>query len=363
VLRGPPKDEWVDRGSPALAWAGDRLFVYGGNPVPGETENVRTVEPLNDAALIDPDGGKVDVLPEPPFDRPLRVQPAVVAVDDEILVIGQLCPEADNEQRACGNGAYRAAVFSVEDRRWREIELPGHLEQISNGQSEPVGATSDGRAVVILGARGGYGALANRELWTYSLADDEWEQLPSPGALIEGACLADDAVVVGSGLITVAPTVVTDGVVPALPVEPLDVSDAGPTLRVMALDGEVRAWFPTEPAGVLPTADTATMTCGDDLVLVDDGTEVKRVFQLGPGGGWHEAADQPGDDVHTGHLWTGDEFLFLDPNSPTLAYDPEADSWRGIEGAAPTGTRSVWTGELVVGWPGRTDLPVAFPVE
>ena len=31
------------------------------------------------------------------------------------------------------------------------------------------------------------------------------------------------------------------------------------------------------------------MTCGDDLVLVDDGTEVKRVFQLGPGGGWREA--------------------------------------------------------------------------
>jgi hypothetical protein len=105
------------------------------------------------------------------------------------------------------------------------------------------------------------------------------------------------------------------------------------------------------------------MTCGDDLVLVDDGTPVKRVSELGPGGGWREAAEQPGDDVHTGHLWTGEEFLFLDPGSPTLAYDPEADTWRGIEGSAPTAGQSVWTGDLVIGWPGRTDLPVSFEVD
>jgi hypothetical protein len=168
--------------------------------------------------------------------------------------------------------------------------------------------------------------------------------------------MADDAVVVGSGLL--AASAIDGG-----DVAPSRVADAGPTLRIMGLDSDTRVWFPTEPAGVIPTEDSATMTCGDDLVMVDDGTQVKRVFELGPDGGWDEAADQPGDDVYTGHLWTGSELLFLDPNSPTLAYDPEADTWRGIEGSAPTGLRSVWTGELVVGWPGRTDLPVSFPVE
>ncbi len=360
VLRGDPDDDWAARGAPALAWTGERLFVYGGNPVPSEGESVRTAEPLGDAALIDPDSGEVDVLPDPPFDRPLRVQPAAFAVDDEVFVIGQLCRETEEEDRACDPGAYRAAVYSLEDDDWEEVELPGQLERISNGQSEPVGVTSDGRAVVLLGGRDGFGALANRKVWTYSLPDDEWEELPSPGALIEGACMADDAVVVGSGLLA---DTADDAVGDVVPTDPDTMALAGPTLRVLALDGDARAWFPTEAAGVLPTGDQASMTCGDDLVLVDDGTGIKRVFDLGPGGGWRESAAQPGDDVFVSHLWTGDEFLFLDPTSTSLAYDPGSDEWRGIEGSAGTGVRSVWTGEFVVGWPGRADLPVEFRVE
>ncbi len=300
VLRGEPDDDWDDRGSPALAWVGDRLFVYGGTPVPGESESVRTVEPLNDAALIDPDDGRVDVLPEPPFERPMRTQPAALAVDDEVLVIGQLCRESDSESRGCEPGAYRAAVYSEPDDEWREVELPGRLERITNGQSEPVGVTSDGRAVVVLGAQDeGFGALVTRELWVYSLEDDEWEPLPSPGALIEGACLAGDGVVVGSGLLAAT---ADDAVGDVEPTDPDALALAGPALRILALDGEARVWFPTAAAGVLPTGDVASMACGDDLVLVDDGTGVKRVFDLGPGGGWRESAPQPGDDVHDGRL-------------------------------------------------------------
>ena len=351
VLRPEADDDWESRGSPALAWTGERLFVYGGNPVPAEGESVRTLQPLNDAALIDPTEGNVRVLPEPPFDRPMRVQPAAVAVGEDVLVVGQLCREIDAEDRACGGGAYKAAVWDETDDRWREVELPARLQQISNGQSEPVGATSDGRAVVVLGARDGFGALANREIWTYDLDEDLWEALPSPGSFIEAVCLARDAVVVGSGLL--AEAAATEG----------GTLTEGPTLRVLALDGEARVWFPTEPAAFTPVGDTVSMTCGDDLVMVDDTSPVKHVFDLGIDGGWRESAPQPGDDVHLARLWTGREFLFLDPNSPNLAYDPVEDAWRGLEDSAATGIRSVWTGESVVGWPGRTDLPVEFPVD
>ena len=156
--------------------------------------------------------------------------------------------------------------------------------------------------------------------------------------------MANDAVVVGSGLL------------------PATAAGAGPRLRVMALDGDARVWFPTESAGVTPFGDAASLTCGDDLVLFDDGDNVREVFDLGVEGGWRVAADAPGDDTHASRLWTGEEFLFLDPTAPTLAYDPAADTWRGIEGSAPSGVRPVWTGDAVIAWPGRTDTPVTFEV-
>ncbi len=344
MLRGDP-DDWARRGSPALAWTGERLFVYGGNPVPSGSESAAEVEPLDDAALIDPVSGDIDRLPDPPFSRPLRVQPAAVTVGDEVVLVGQACREPEDDvERACAPGAYRAAVYSIPDDEWREVELPTPLQAITNGLSEPVGATSDGRAVLLLGPRGGFGAFVNRDVWTYDPAEDVWEALPPPGTLVEGACLADDAVVVGSGLLP-------------------DTSVGGPTLRVLALNGEARVWFPTEPAGVVPTGEIASMTCGDDLVLFDDGEDMLEVFDLGAEGGWREPAPPPVDDVHAFRLWADSEFLFLDADAPTLAYDPEDDSWRGIEGSSPTGLRSVWTGEAVVGWPGRTDAPVMFEVD
>ena len=364
VLRGDGDDDWARRGAPALAWTGESVFVYGGEPVPPESERVSTVEPLSDAALIDPESGEVDVLADPPFGRPLRTQAAALAVGDEVLLVGQTCRESDNDRQPCRAGSYRAAVYSSADDEWREVDLPESVAAIGNGQSEAVGVTSDGRAVLLLGGRGGFGALANREIWTYAPADDEWEALPAPGSLIEGACLAGDAVVVGSGLLAQS----ADEAPPAgrrggTGARRDDRQGAGPTLRIMALNGATRVWFPTEPAGVVPTGDRAGMTCGETRVLVDDGGGTMRVFELGAGGGWSTPAPPPGDDVHASRLWTGEEFLFLDSNSPTLAYDPGADAWRGIERSAPTGERSVWTGTAVIGWPGRTDLPVHFEVD
>ena len=342
VLRGD-EDDWARRGSPALAWTGDQLFVYGGNPVPRDTETVRSSEPLGNAALIDPASGDVATLPDAPFDRALAVAPAAVPVGDEVFVVGAVCREAEDD-RGCPAGGYRAAVYSIPDDEWREVEVPDQLKMISNGQSEAVGSTSDGRAVVVLGSREGFGAVANRQIWTYSPAEDEWEMIPAPGGLIEAVCLAGDVVVVGSGLL------------------PETAAGVAPVLRVRALDGEASGWIATEPADASPVGEAANLTCGEDLVLFDDGETVRQIFDFGPGGGWRAAAEAPGDDTHASRIWTGEEFLFLDPTAPTLAYDPEADTWRGIEGSAPSGVNPVWTGDAVVAWPGRTDEPVRFEV-
>ncbi len=349
VLRGDGGDDWSRRGSPALAWTGDRLFVYGGTRVPRDPETVRSSAPLANAALIAPGSGEVDPLPAAPFERALKVAPAAAVVGDEVLVVGALCREA-TEDLGCPPGGYRAAVYSIPDDEWRAVEMPDQVKLISNGQAEAVGTTSDGRAVLVLGARDGFGALANRQIWTYSPADDAWERLPDPGALIEGVCLAGDAVIVGSGLLR---ETATTG----------DANGVGARLRVMALDGDARAWFPTVAAGVAPTGDQASMTCGETRVLVDDGGGALRIFDLGPGGGWRTPVEQPGDDVHASRLWTGEEFLFLDPGSPTMAYDPDSDTWRGIEGSGPSGVNPVWAGDAVVAWPGRTDTPVRFGVD
>lgn len=342
VLRGDG-DDWARRGSPALAWTGDQLFVYGGTPVPRDTETVRSAEPLGSAALIDPESGDVDTLPEAPFDRALAVAPAAVAVGDEVFVVGAMCREAE-EDVGCPAGGYRAAAYSIPDDEWREVDIPDPLQLISNGQSEAVGMTSDGRAVVVLGSREGFGAIANRQIWTYSPADDEWEMLPAPGGLIEGVCLAGDVVVVGSGLL--ADTA----------------AGVAPVLRVRALDSEASGWIATEPAQAAPVGEAANLTCGEDLVLFDDDETLRQVFDFGTGGGWRATAEAPGDDTHASRLWTGEEFLFLDPTAPNLAYDPVADTWRGIEGSAPSGVNPVWTGDAVVAWPGRTDTPVTFEV-
>lgn len=340
-------DDWARRGGPALAWTGDRLFVYGGLRVPRETQTAVELEPLDDAALIDPASGDVDRLPATPFEQGLRPTPAAAAVGDEVLLVGSQCRESTNRQ-GCPSGGYRAAVYSIPDDEWRPVGLPGPLQTIENGQAEVAGVTSDGRAVLVLGGREGFGALANRQLWVYDPGSDEWEQLPLPGVLIEGVCLARDVLVVGTDL---------------LPEEGAAVSTEGPRLQVMDLARDTRGWLPTGGAGVVPEGDAGNLTCGDDVILFDDGAAAQQVFDLGADGGWRAPAPQPGDDVHADRLWTGEEFLFLDRNAPSLAYDPEADEWRGLEDSDPTGTQSVWTGEAVIGWPGRTDEPVVFPID
>ena len=78
------------------------------------------------------------------------------------------------------------------------------------------------------------------------------------------------------------------------------VTGRGPVIA-LEIDGDARAWFPTVAAGVAPTGDQASMTCGETRVLVDDGGGALRIFDHGPGGGWRTPVEQPG--VHARRVW------------------------------------------------------------
>jgi hypothetical protein len=347
---------WEERGAPGIAWTGDRLFVYGGFPADDESygESLRAGDnPLDDAALIDTASGNVDRLPEPPFDRPLRSQPGVVAVGDDVVVVGDLCqtPRRADAPGDCAPGVYATAVYSIEDDEWRLVDSPPEVAQIRNGQHFGVGTTSDGRAVFVLGERGGvFGAAPGRQLWTYSVADDEWARVPSPDLIIEEVCLAGDTLVAASELVQAAATA---GVAP--------VPGPGPTLRLFDLEGDDGGWLPAPPVEVTSAAPTADITCGEDTVLLDTGDGGSlRVYAIGPGGGWHSPQPMPGEDHHVARLWTGEEYLFLDPELDNLAYAPGTDEWRTLDGKADIGPEPVWTDDAAVGWPEPTDLPAVF---
>ncbi len=352
---GAEDEGWEARGSPGVAWAGERLFVYGGFPADDESygATLRAGDvPLDDAALIDPASGDVDRLPDAPFDRPLRSQPGVVAVGDDVVMVGDVCqtPRRADAVGDCAPGVYATAVYSVEDDEWRAVDSPAEVAGIRNGQHAAVGATSDGRAVFVLGERGAFGAAPGRQLWTYSPADDEWERLISPDLIIEDVCLAGDTLVAASGLVQTAAAAGA----PAAP-------GAGPTLRLLDLDVDQPAWLAAPPVEVASVGPTSDITCGAHSVLLDTGDGGSlRIYAIGPDGGWRHPAAMPGDDHHVARLWNGEEFLFLDPEIDNLAYAPRTDEWRTLDGNAETGPEPLWGDGLVVGWPEPADLPAVY---
>jgi hypothetical protein len=267
-------------------------------------------------------------------------------------VVGDICetPRRRDAPGDCAPGAYVGAVYSVDRDRWREIELPDEVGDTLNGQHLGVGATSDGRAVFVLGERGAFGVVPGRQLWTYSVADDEWARVDNPDLLIEDVCLADDHLVTAAGLIQTAGA--GEGTTTAA---------GGPSLRVLDLAAEQQVWFPAPAVEVTSVAPSSNITCGDDTVLLDTGDAAGlRLFTIGAGGGWRALEAMPTEEHHLARVWTGDEYLFLDPEVENLAYAPDDDEWRTLDDHADLGPEPLWADDAAVGWPEPSDQPTVF---
>jgi len=380
-------DQFVARASPATVWARDRLFVYGGTDRPEYVETSpdeggsqaspdsavdstaapeEVDVPLGDAALIDPASGELEVLPPPPFEAPLQVLAPAVVVGDTVVLMGILCPAPipDDSSGNCEPGSYAAATMSLADRTWRPLEVPAGLETVRNGHRTAVGATSDGRAVFVLGRK--TTDVGGEELWSYDPETDTWAELPNPGVRIDGLCMADDTVVALTGSVS------QDGEVagedqPA----PGGAEDfQAPSLRLFNLDAADAEWTATPGAEVEPQTyvPQPLLACaGSDAVIHNGVGGELRVHSLTPGAEqepWRLASQKPADGLYSSLLWTGSELLFLNPSdtideAPDLAYDVAADKWRVLEVDVNPGVTPLWTGSAVTGWPesGRPTRP------
>ncbi len=347
---GEVSAELEARQYPTLVSVGDQVLVYGGTPL---AEGDRAQPALNDAALMNVESETFEVLPEPPFRAGLTAPAAGVYTGEEVVLIGQLCeaPIPDDPTGLCEPGTYAAASLSVERRTWREVPIPDELQGVVNGDRQAVGATSDGRAVFVLGAvPQTRGERSDRHIWTYEPRSGEWAQVPDPDISLFNVCLAGDTIVAAS-----SPFKDED---PYGAPQPNDPTGTQPYLSLLNLTEPSSEWRRTEQAPVGPHVLTEPeVTCSDSHVLVDDGGGHNAAFLA------IEDADasrwQPVEEADGTYLdveWTGEEFVFLDSRSTvrgeqiSRAIDPATGSIRELQVSHVSVSDYVLSRGRLVGW-------------
>lgn len=330
----------VSRSDPALAWTGDRVFVYGGAP-DGEWE----ARPLGDAALWDPKSEEYGSMADPPFDLPLKPGAASVAVGDAVVLLGTLCETPlvlpDNASFSCSPGSVAAATYDTSEDSWMLHDIPAELAGFTDAHVEGVGATSDGRAVFSVTARG-------QRLWAVD-AEGAWEALPPlPAALRrfhQPLCMAGDTVV---GLAKVP--------------DPRTLQ-----LHLLTLRTQDPVWAttgPVAPSQVDTERGSAQLACGDGFAVVHGDTfesAQRHATDAAGSDAWIPLPPAPLEISQPVVVWTGATLDFLVspysmPASGTgLAYDPGEDAWHEVR-AAPLPTTVVTVAgtpahPAVVWWP------------
>jgi hypothetical protein len=167
---------------PAIAWAWDRLFVYGGSEPSSETV---TEDPgrLNDAYLLDIEDGSAEALPSPPFEHPLGVSAAAVASEESVTLVGTLCADEDRESASgdCDPGDYAAATLDMASRTWRAVDGRIVVATSSVGVNGELAAGPSSSEPV-----GGGEAYTESELRVFDLADSESGWMSTPVADTSG---------------------------------------------------------------------------------------------------------------------------------------------------------------------------------
>ena len=346
------------RVAPALAWTGERLFVYGGT-VPLDPSESVPPERLNDAYLIDTETGTAEQLPDPPFEHPLGVSAAAAGSEDWVTLVGTVCAEErrDSYSGECEPGDYAAAALDLAERTWRTVDLPEELAIVRNGERDTLGTDSSGDAIFVLGPMDPLGAVDQQSYWRFSPGEATWEELPRSGVRADDECLAGDRIVVATS------SAITDGEQAAGPDAQLPggggESYVEPSLHILDLSSESPTWSESASTDVGDLVNPPSVACATDAALIHDGTGAQAtVYQpLSADGQWSEIVDRPAESNHQTIVWTGSQFLFIDStppeiagDGPSLSYDPVTSTWEELSVEFQIGTSPVWTGDAVVSW-------------
>jgi hypothetical protein len=314
----------------------DTVFVYGGD---------RGSDVLADAALHDLRTGDVEQLDNPPLPAGLTNIAGGVLVDDTIVLLGHPClePIPDDPMGTCSPGRYGAAALALEDRTWSVVDLPAELREVEHGRRTPVGATTDGRAVFVLG--GSDFSPGGEALWAYDVHEEAWEELASPRGRIDRPCLAGDVLV----------SVDRGSPVRRPHVETLDLVDPqGRWRRSDPLPDPLR-----RPGDFLGDPEPL---CLDDAVLVHGPHgHTSYLRSTDPGSGWTIVAGV--DASAPEYVWTGDRVLAVGGSKGDPVAVLDGDRWRSVGTVDEPVDRLVWTGTRLVGWPnGGATVPAEIAV-
>jgi hypothetical protein len=329
-----------DRTGPLLvAVDEDTVFVYGGDGVDG---------PRNDAFLADLATGDTGALDDPPLPHGLTNTVQGIRVGDEIMLLGHPCEDEipDDPMGTCTPGLYGAAVLSLQDQTWREVDLPPSLVEVTHGRRTPVGVTSDGRAVWVLG---GSDTGGRAQFWAYEVAEDEWVRLPAIDQQVEQPCIAGDHVVV---------------------VHRSTRRNRRASLRTLDLTEARPDWRESPPVPPLSRGTTGIpqdVLCIGDRALVHDPHGDPAYLRDIAGGGASRWRVVPRFDAMVPvHLAAGDSIIAVDDRAReggVLAYDEGADGWRPVGDSPGDVDRLVWTGDRLVGWSQSGQGLVAIDVD
>jgi hypothetical protein len=176
------------RDAPASVLIGNYVIVFGGTKDQGDK---RVVE--GDGALFDRATGKWAAMTQPPFKEPL-FQPALVAADDRLIVVGAPCrevsvTEGEGEAVCTTDTALVGASYDPGANEWTALPASSVLK----GASGRIGASAVGwakpRAVFRASLQGDSGLLA------YDTTNKDWKQIPTVAGVSDPYCAVRDAIV------------------------------------------------------------------------------------------------------------------------------------------------------------------------
>jgi hypothetical protein len=362
----------IPRSRPAIAWTGDRLFVFGGT----KGEDPGTL--ATDGALVDVMTGDAFALPPAPFKAPL-LDPTAARVGNEIVVLGLDCPgfasEEDSASVKCtpGHGHIVAASFNISGGSWKLIPTPAELEREA-GTTEakpwvswmPVVTGVSGDALVFSFNP----TLYTPSFWSLTPGTRSWRSLGSPGVSTNG-CMAGDHVAVLTARYSANGTMLsTEELLQRRGGSSLD-AWVQPTLRFLDVARPEGGWQAS------PTLDDVKYPLQPDISCMGARVMVTGP-RVGPDGGarvydtsshaWSTPPPPPSaPGVAVGaelgpRVWTGTELLSISdlPNfppatsggattpAPGWAYNPTTNSWREIPSFPAQQTRPQVAGHFVV---------------